>query len=224
MTSETFNKIIDELEVFDDLTVALSYSGESMLHPQFAELSQIASKQGFKQLQLATNGTQLNNRMNKVLASCFTGLAVSFHKSPLLDRVIEKTKRLYDTVKDTDGCTMRVNIVAEEFTPLEIDQLEHEMHLHCDGFKVFSMITEDMHQVGGRRDYPFCPCMFTYLAVMWDGEALPCCHILSPGGFTLGNVVDSSVKYVFNGTQYKNLRYGKVEGTPCQNCDIYTRK
>lgn len=224
MTTQTFTKIMDELAGFNDLTVALSYSGESMLHPRFTELSRKASKQGFKHLQLATNGTCLNNKTIKVLAECYTQLAVSLHNTPLLPKIIRNTKRLHLAVEKSPSCVMRVNIVAEEFAPVEIDKLVQMMYGHCNGMKVFNMITEDMHDLSGRRKFEFCPPMFSYLGITWDGETVPCCHILSPGTFTLGNVVESSVERVFNGTQYRNLRYGKVEGTPCEKCDVYMRK
>ncbi len=224
MTSALFYKLMDELKAHHQtskVVVALSYAGESMLHPQFEEFSRAAAKMGFSQLQLATNGTCLNPHNDKVLLDCYTQLAISVHNQPgHRARVLEKTKTLFHMRKGLVP-SIRLNVVAEEFTEDELSQIEAKMRGHCDNIKVFTAISEDMRSSMDRSPtWPFCGSMYMYLAVLWNGETLPCCHLLSPGDWSLGSVTKNSLFSVFRGKAYQTLRTGNTEGTICHTCEI----
>jgi radical SAM protein with 4Fe4S-binding SPASM domain len=216
--------ILEELKPLkiDQITLSLSYAGESLLHPQFCQMAKEASDLGFRKLQLATNGTLLNTMNIRVLAECFSELAVSFHKSHLLHKVMENTKKLYKATRGTEA-SMRINVVAQEFTKRERGKMRRLMMGYYDDFKVFPMITERCRTTGpGFEKQPACPMHYFYLAILWNGESLPCCHILSPGGWSMGNIYDSSIKEVFHGEVVNMLRQNILKGTPCEHCNIYT--
>jgi len=119
---------------------------------------------------------------------------------------------------------MRVNVVMQEFTVRELGKLRRMTMEFRDRFKQFPMITEDMHLTGPGyfEKQVACPMLFFYLAICWNGETLPCCHMLSPGMFSLGNVFDSSITDVFHGSFISNLRRGNLADTPCESCNLYT--
>lgn len=223
MDPELFKAIMTELDEYfptRQLTVGLNYDGESTLHPQFELLAREAAKRHFKQLQLATNGTRLNKHLNSVLLDNFTSLAVSVHHGADVKMVLRKAKELYH---QREGLTprIRINMVAEEFTQDEINHIAAEIQGHTDEVKLISYITEDMQSAMPHGPYwPDCPSLWMYLAVLWNGDALPCCHILSPGPWTLGNVAVDGLRKVFGGRPFQALRHGETEGTLCHSCQV----
>lgn len=224
MSQELFAKIIQELKSdfdYKKITVGLSYGGEPTLHPHFAEMAKIAHDVGFKNLQLPTNGILLSKRMNQVLLDNFTELAISLHKSPYLPRVLDKVKKLYAQRGPKFTPSIRANIVIEEFTQNELNQLEQKLSGHVDAFRCISYITEDMKTVCEHSPlWPLCASCYVYMAILWNGDVLPCCHILSPGHWSLGNVTKDSIRKVWLSPPYKALRQGRFGGTICERCDI----
>lgn len=223
MSKELFERILNDLNHHHftaGMIVALSYAGESMLHPQFEEFSRAAANMGFARLQLATNGTKLNPHNDQVLIDNYTELAISIHKQPCMPRVLEKAKTLFHMRRGMIP-TIRLNMVAEEFTENELQHISAKMRGHCDEIKIFTYITEDMKRGGSNQPvWPICSAMFTYLAVLWNGDTLPCCHVLSPGDWSLGSVNKTTLQGIFRGAAYERLRMGDTESTICHTCEI----
>jgi len=67
MTIELYKKIINQLH--PRISLALSFGGESGLHPDFEWMVRYASKKQFRNLSLYTNGYTLN-KFYKVLEEC----------------------------------------------------------------------------------------------------------------------------------------------------------
>ena len=223
MTRELFYKILEDIKAHYDpkeMCVAPSYAGESMLHPQFEEFALAMDKVGFREVQLATNGTCLNSHMNRVLLKAFDSIAISVHKQPGMGRVLQKARHLY-TMRKGEYPRMRLNVVAEEFTQNDLNMIAVKMRGYSDGVKIITYISEDMKTAMQKPGtWPVCMSLCMYMAVLWNGETLPCCHILSPGNWTLGNVEKTSLRSVFRGAAYAALRVGDVKGTPCEFCEV----
>jgi radical SAM protein with 4Fe4S-binding SPASM domain len=223
MTSELFYKILDEIKTHhnpSEMCVAPSYAGESMLHPKFEEFVLAMHAMGFREVQIATNGTCLNKHMNKVLLKAFDSIAISVHKQPGMGRVLLKARQLY-AMRKGEYPRMRLNIVAEEFTQNDLNMIAVKMRGYTDGVKIITYISEDMKTAQQKPStWPVCMSMSMYMAVLWNGETLPCCHILSPGNWTLGNVEKTSLQAVFKGRAYAALRSGELAGTPCEGCEV----
>jgi len=229
MTRELFYSILIELTSnypLKEMIVGLNYGGESMLHPNFEEYSDACADKHFRELQLATNGTMLSGRMNKVLLRDFTQIAVSLHNVKELQWVIARTKSLFEgREKGAVRPNIRANIVAEEFNQQQLDDVTEAIHGHVDGVRIVGAISEDLQLPGNDKGpvnplWPGCQSLYFYLGVLWNGDALPCCHILSPGAWSLGNVDQESLKEVFHGKTYENLRNRHFEGSPCMTCQV----
>jgi radical SAM protein with 4Fe4S-binding SPASM domain len=224
MSQELLDKIVDELkQEFDykKVTVGLSYGGEPTLHPRFPEMAKTCHDVGFKNLQLPTNGILLNKRMNQVLLDNFTELAISIHKSPHMSRVVEKVKQLHAQRGQKFTPSIRANLVIEEFTQNELNQLEQKLSGHVDALRCISYITEDMQTVCEHSPlWPLCASTYVYMGIMWNGDVLPCCHLLSPGHWSLGNVAKGTIRKVWLSPPYKALRQGRFGGTICERCQI----
>jgi radical SAM protein with 4Fe4S-binding SPASM domain len=174
----------------------------------------------FKELGIATNGTLLDTRMNNVLLSNFDAVAVSLHKGPKLHESIGNLVNLVkQRGKGNYEPNIRANIVAEEFSQQELDEIVELLNGKVDRVRCVTYISEDM-QTANDETVEGCPGPYRYMAILWNGDTLPCCHILSPGKWTLGNISDSSLLEVWNGHEYARLRKGNVEGTPCMGCQV----
>jgi radical SAM protein with 4Fe4S-binding SPASM domain len=228
MTEETFTNVLNQFKSHyrtSIMVISLSYSGESLLHPKFTEYLKRAHEVGFKNIQLATNGILLNQKIAEALVDANVEIAVSLHKSPHLNKSINNAKVLY-AEKKRKGSTasIRANVIYEEFTEAELADIGKAMEGHCDLVKVFYMIPEDLHVDEARsRNLPMCQYPFFYMAILWDGETLPCCHMISPGTFTLGNVVEKSMRTVFRDKPYRMLREARYAGTPCEVCNVWKK-
>lgn len=226
MTEELFNKILDDLECechVRSMYIALSYAGESLLHPKFINYLKKLSTINPHRIQLATNGILLNKKIMNALLDAEAEIAVSLHKSKHLTKVLRKTKQFYHLKQQRQvNCSIRVNIVAEEWTQADIDMFIAKMHRDVDQIKLITYITEDMRTAMPHpTTWPLCPSHFSYLAVLWNGETYPCCHILSaPSDFSMGNVNETSIKNIFKGKAFERLRYTTQEDTPCETCQV----
>jgi sulfatase maturation enzyme AslB (radical SAM superfamily) len=225
MDTALFHKVIDELKPATNYVVALSYAGEATLHPDFIEFSKTAHKCGFEKLQLATNGTTLSNpTIREIILNCYSEVAVSIHKTPMQPKIITNLIQLTKENNMVEGALytdLRANIVTSEYTAGELYQIETVLRHNRIKIKKVDAITEDL-QCNCEKTivYPECPSMYSYLAVLWNGDTLPCCHILSSGDWSLGNVNEHTLKEVFYGEGYQRLRVGDQAGTPCLKCTV----
>jgi Iron-sulfur cluster-binding domain len=223
MSDELFQKLLSELKPdAKKYVVALSYAGEATLHPKFKQYSQQGHDAGFEKFQLATNGSTLTPDIRETILNCYTEVAVSIHNTPNIDKVLTDYKLLSEenTINEnTVRLDLRLNIVQQEFSPGEHYLLMQKIRKAHHKFKLISALTEDLVGVCDKTVvYPLCPSMYTYLAVLWNGDTLPCCHLLSSGSWSLGNVNTQTMHDVFFGAAYEALRNGKQEGTPCLKC------
>lgn len=213
MSEELFKKVIDELAIDAQYhNVALHYAGEATLHPKFDEFSRYAKSKNFASLTLATNGLFFSEQRLQLIAECYNPIAVSLHNSPYLPQAVNTLVRLRRM-----KCDARANIIVDELTASQLNIIRTMPFPQ----RVFSAISEDMKCTLPRTPYyPVCPSKFYYLAVLWNGETLPCCHILSPGAFSLGNANEQSLHDIFYGYKAKRLRKGYEKNTPCLGCEV----
>jgi MoaA/NifB/PqqE/SkfB family radical SAM enzyme len=64
--------------------------------------------------------------------------------------------------------------------------------------------------------YSDCYSLHSYMAILWNGDVVPCCHCVS-GNRVMGNVLESSLLGVWHNDKYKNLR----RIGHCPDCELY---
>jgi hypothetical protein len=62
----------------------------------------------------------------------------------------------------------------------------------------------------------YCPSLFHYIGVLWNGDMVPCCHDVA-GHRVMGNARTQSLKEVWNSSAYRDLRRIGY----CEGCEVY---
>lgn len=232
MTDKLFYKVLAEtVEIFqvgdrcDRCIAALSYGGESTLHPHWKEYAEAFGKTPIKRRQIVSNFVLMDTpERRQVILDNFAEVAVSIHNVPELPEVLQNVRDFKTQLHDSGvKLYFRANIVEEEFrTKYSMIKVLRELERIPVEIKLISAITEDLsryvNDLTSRQTMCFSP--FWYMGILWNGDVLPCCHILSTGGWTLGNVTDRTMQAVFDDQPYRNLRAAFYEGSPCERCTI----
>ena len=226
MSKDLYMKILHELQTdFDPSKVflGLNYVGESTLHPKFDEYLRELEGIPFGRKQIITNCTLLSDSRRKLLYDLDIDIQISIHVSNFLDQVKETIKKM-----SLEGHPVDIVVVKEEFKDKELSNIINDTGPYFRQLIVSAYVTEDLHylqhswkdklHISDRRDP--CRAPFTYLAVLWDGNVLPCCRFGNSGDFTLGNINNSTVKEVFYGESFEKLRRGDYTSTPCEHCTV----
>lgn len=248
-----YQQVIDEVAAYDDpvhaLEVELFHFGESLLHPEVAEMTRYAAARDLK-ITLSVNAPHLTpRRCEAVLTARPYRLIVS------LDGYDDDSYRaVRGPVADFDKAVTHLEhladrLAAEPDHPTEVVLRIIELHHlkpHIAAFQerwesrgltvevrpFFPWTEPDLAELGAvPPNPPFMPCAFPWkhLVVQWDGTVVPCCRDCN-GELALGNVKEQSLEEIWNGEAYAELRRqhatGDYTGNPlCERCmSLYYRE
>jgi radical SAM protein with 4Fe4S-binding SPASM domain len=237
MDFSLFQNVIEELATFNP-RVALSYGGESMLHPQFAEMMKYVSA---KKLTFGffTNGTMLDKFAETIVESEVDWLTVSLEGIGLTnDRIriganYEKVRKnilhLLDLRRGKIKPKINLNLTHSTQTDKEIRDFISFWAPLVDCVQVSPCYTENLKFLNlAYFDKPiesnrFCEWSFYHLAILWDGTIVLCCHDIN-GQNAVGNIQDSSLVTLWTSAKLKNVRYGMAKrcySSFCSSCEAW---
>jgi len=243
MEFETYKRIIDELSTYGyTLTLLLFFAGESLLHKNFLEMVEYAaSKRTFK-VGLNTNGMLLDDNLIKALINLETdqirisldGLG-KINDSIRIGADYEVIRRnILDLVEERgDRRRPQIDLQLTWTTQSENDVMEFVRFWTevVDHVWVTPWINENLRVVkpalffaAARTEDQVCQWPFLNLAVLCNGDVVPCCYDLT-GVNILGNVSKDTIANIWRGKQYKALRRAAASGTfspqsLCYDCDV----
>ncbi len=226
MPFDTFRKILDDNP---GLEFVLPFQwGEPMLHRDFYRMVAYARARGVR-VMATSNGTMLETDADaERLARCgldritFSSDGIGdthtrirgFDWSELRENV-ERFRRARDRVgSDTK---IDISMVLMDSTRADLDAHFAAWEGIADRVQVIPLLT------GGERTTPCRELWRGSLVVLADGTITPCC-VDSEGALALGNIADTSLAEVWNGTALRALRRSHRDGSypsPCANCDEY---
>jgi len=233
MKFSLFKHLINELEAYwsqtpiyqgkhvgrSPFTVAFSYVGESLLHPQFKEFIEYLVDSGlWCRKVIYTNGLLLDKYVN-LLATHFYRVNLSYHNPPRKE-VLENVKMLKQKRGSRGKPAIYGNIVRDEFNEYDLCRAISAFKPLVDVLTVKGMMTEDLRYANGYRQPRMCQSPFFYLTVLWNGDTLPCCKLLSSGSFSMGKIQDG-LEAVWLNSKFEDLRNHRLEGYPCEDCMLY---
>ena len=251
MDFDAFKKIIDEAFgfVYD---VNLFHRGESLLHPEIFKMIKYAKDKGLC-TRLNTNATLLDKeRSYQVFESGLDFLSFSF--DGFEKKAYERIRRGADFGKTLDNILRFLSIKEKlhknspytTFTVIKFsdgllgevkEDIEKQFIKKFDSLPLNQFVTRAPHNWAGGynsknkiSDRSFLPCTFPWysLTMLWDGRVVPCPQDFF-GKLTLGNVKDSSLLDIWNGSKEIFLReklsrreYEDI--VPCSRCDRLWRR
>lgn len=240
-----YRQIIDEIATFREPTrskeIELFHFGESLLHPELAEMVQYASGRGLRAV-LSVNAPHLSPELaEKILASNPHRVIVSLDghdretymmirgRSADFDRAISNTEALI-------GIAQRLGVaerIVLRMIKLKANENQAETFLQYwkkRGVSVelrtfFPWTEQSMEALGDFQKYPPgmpCPFPWQYLVVQWDGTVVPCCRDYNAVN-AIGNIRTVSLRELWNSMRYARFREMHATGryehnTFCGNC------
>jgi radical SAM protein with 4Fe4S-binding SPASM domain len=223
MNPTLFQKIINQLP--ENTTIVPFFRGESLTHPLFP--TYMRQLKQFKTVQLATNGDVITPANQQAILNACTFLSVSLHefKYPNQTRFIGL---LYDALGK--GLETQVSILETLLPERKRKGFIKAWQKHVNKVRIYKE-----HSINGFGDIlntpqPTTPCHkpFEDMIIYWNGNVGLCNHDWNNSVY-LGNLNTQSIKEVYNGSAYMNVRSQHLSGNrcaiaTCKDCSFNSNK
>lgn len=239
-----YKKIITEAKEYLPVAFVPFFRGESLLHPHFFEMIDMAKKSGLGPIQLTTNAMLLDRELSIRLIE--TGLDfISFSLDVLGKSSYEKIRvgGDYELVmsnienflnirekKNSRLPEVQVSTVETRKNKAGLDAFIGYWRKRADRVRVYPEHSSD-GSYGSLSGYILphfdkrlpCKKVFTDMVIYWDGTIAVCNHDWDRREY-LGNIRDTSIENIWNGYKYKEIRKRHIDGNleddlTCKGCD-----
>lgn len=233
MEPQLFRRIIDEAAGHPDTILVLHRRGESLLHPDFAVMCAYVRGK-FKDVQLATNATLLDEERSQAIIGAVTFVSFSidvpetFNKTRSPARYEEVESKISRFLALNKGkVKTQVSMVRTEKTSQQDIELFKEIWKgRVDRIRIYEEHSSDgkfgsLRQKRGRR----VPCVMPFyeLLIYCDGKVGRCNHDWN--GAALGDLRSSTIKEIWQSPAYASLRSQhkslEIRDEVCKNCDSW---
>jgi radical SAM protein with 4Fe4S-binding SPASM domain len=244
-----FESCIDQLSDMKVGVLNLEFAGESLLHPDFKDLLKYAIHKRDHGKIGAVGWTDNGMLFNQSIADLVVQLKVDWINISIDGigkvnddirlgskySVIEKNiKYLLEKRGSAEKPIVLLNIV--DYGKTEDQKLEfYKEWVHLvDGIELIPSILPD--NTWENKDYltknvitapppAFCRIPFNTLIISWEGKVTGCCFDCNLD-LDLGDVNKDSIKKIWNGAKFQNLRKAVVTntfpvGSPCYRCEFW---
>ena len=235
MDFKLFKKIANDLTHFKDKLkkVKIGLHGEPTMHPKLPQMiSYLNSKNVTEIIELFTNGSLLNPKLNKELIDAgltrinisVEGLSSEKYKEVTgakvdMEKFVKNIKSLYDVRKN---CRIYIKIVDINLSKENKDKFYNTFGDICDEIFIENVVPQwpetnkfvlkatGMYGQKINKYKYVCPFLFMYLHFNFDGTASGC--TLDWGKEVLiGDVNKESVLEIWQGKRLKNLQIAHLE-------------
>ncbi|MCK4846040.1 MAG: SPASM domain-containing protein [Deltaproteobacteria bacterium] len=247
MDVELYKKIIDEASRYTaqtPITLVPFFRGESLMHPNFFEMIELAKRAGLKPIQLTTNAMLLTEELSNKLIRAEIDF-ISFSVDVLgeeaykrvrlggdyklvmsnIDKFLEMRVALGSKLPEVQVSTVETEENTESLSEFidywqeKVDRVRVYPEHSTDGS--FGSLTGYELPIFDKR----LPCrkVFTDMVVYWNGDVAVCNHDWGRKEF-IGNVKDNTLAEIWTGDKYKEIRTRHMAGTldddpTCAHCD-----
>jgi radical SAM protein with 4Fe4S-binding SPASM domain len=230
---DLFKRLIDEMAPFPEIILVLHRRGESLLHPQFAEICRYIRGK-FKEVQLATNVTPLTEKKALAVIEAVDFISFSidtpehFNRTRLpakYDDVEAKIMRFLDL--NRDRVTTQVSMVqTQETRPEDVAWFHERWQNKVNRVRVYQEHSTDGNfgSIKGGRS-PRKPCMMPLyeMLIYCDGKTGRCNHDWD--GPPMGDVTRNTIREIWMNEAYARLREEhrtlKINDPVCAKCDSW---
>ena len=245
MDKKLAKRLIDEMAVHLPVSLVPFFRGESLLHPDWAEILEYAKSRGVGPIQLTSNGMQLDCEAARKILDLEIDF-ISFSVDTVDPKIYEQTRRRgqYEKVvrnilqfielKRELGATLptiQVSSVATELHQSGMEAFVDFWRPLVNRVRIYIEHSQDGHPGSIAEPLPSfprrLPCWkpYTDMIVCWDGQVALCNHDWTRDEKrALGNVSQQSIAEVWNSPAYVKVRQLHKSGevfslSPCDRCD-----
>jgi radical SAM protein with 4Fe4S-binding SPASM domain len=244
MSWSLYRRIVDELARTGVYEVTLHFGGESFSHPNFAEMFRyiMDRRHHFGHVSLFSNGMLFNNEKQHLLVDSgldsigfsIEGFAEFNDKIRLGVDYSQVERNILNFLRLKGSSKPRVFI-----NMTDVGQTEKQLEMFLSfwlpkvDFVRFNPCLDDRFRIVDRsffngdavRNNVYCSSGFSTMAILWNGDVVPCCRDLE-GHNIIGNVDAYSLKTVWNGDRFANFRKSCLhnsfpQGCVCRECDAW---
>ena len=246
MEFAVFSKVMDEVAAYPEeigkKEIELFHFGESLLHPQIAEMNEYAVSRGLNTV-LSVNAIEFNpviaeklirGGAGKIIVSLDGYDAESLHtiRGRKIDyqQAVENVVKAAALIRSLEGTTkLSVRMIELNLNTHKTEEFKafwKERNIAAEIRRFFPWGEKKMVKMGVYDKYPpYMPCPFSwqYLVVQWNGDVVACCRDYNADNI-MGNVKTSSLEEIWNGEKYRIFRENMVSGAygnnicgPCMN-------
>jgi organic radical activating enzyme len=239
MDIDLFRNCIDQAVDGGTQALTLGSRGEPTLHPKISEMLDYMSGK-FIELKVITNATKLNEQLSHDILKSKVDIlvfSVDAHTKDLYEkiRVRGKFDQVYNNIK-------RFHEIRDKYYPdsnisTRISAVLVRKEQDIDEFtKFWSKIVDEVsaknaayrwdtysNPVHSDLNTP-CNLLWERFYIWWDGTTNPCDPDYK-SKLSAGNIVENSIRDIWNGNGYKTLREKHINGgrkdyIPCDRCGL----
>lgn len=240
MSDAVFDRVLDGARFFAE-PCWFHWFGEPLMHPRLFDQIARAKSRGVPNLGISTNGTLLDDRRAQaILDSPLDTLLIAIDgtSAEVYERIrISARHEFAEVVENARSFLARkrtlgratphtvLSIIVMEDTTAQLEEFrEFWLRAGADEvlFKPFTTwgsqtgdfvalaAAADRVPEGGGRAHP-CAFLWESLVIGWNGVVVPCCYDYDAKE-TLGNVMEQSLREIWNGAAYQRLRRAELDG------------
>lgn len=228
-----FQKLIDEASHYPDTIIVLHRRGESLLHPNFVQLCEYV-KGKFKEIQIATNVTLLDEQKSKAIIEAVNFISFSIDIPEVFNKM-----RLPARYNDVEDKILRFLSLNKGKVRTQVSMVRTQARNERDIVlfkeiwkgKVDRIRIYEEHSIGGvfgsvknpRKERKSCIMPFYDMLIYVDGKVGRCNHDWN--GQPMGNLKRQTITQVWNSQPYAELRAQHVKlefaDEVCASCDSW---
>ena len=230
-----YKKIINDCVHNSLYSIKLSWRGEPLLNPDIVKMVSYAKNNGIKDVAFLTNGERLNHELTRDLVNAgLDWISISFdgmediynkiRKPAKFEETVEKIKyiRQYRESVKRKKPLIRIQSIHSAIMGRENDFLNLWMNI-ADRVNFIADQKRSINQKDYRHDPCYiCPSPWQRMCIAWDGKVVQCYGDYMMGN-VLGDINESSIKDIWNGSRFRELRDLMSKGKrlvtkPCKTC------
>jgi len=214
-----FRKIVDECSALGIQSIHLQNYGEPLLDKKLVERIRYIKNKSIPHAMIFSNGLLLTKVLGrKLIESGLDEISVSLDPGPevlhnririhLPYKTVVKNLESFISLKKEIGSkkpTLIVSSVVTEENYQEVEPFLHKWKPLVDRIDIQPAHNWGFNSQRLRQEYLPCSRLWNTLTILWDGSVSLCCVDFN-GKYLLGDVSESTIEEIWNGTRYRKIR------------------
>lgn len=231
LSLEEFEEILKNIDNHTDY-LYLHVKGEPLLHSRFGEILKLCKKYN-KKINITTNGTLLENRINDIIGSNVRQINISLQSLINLDYLENIIKSADILSKNNIQIQYRMWVhneyerkvikILEKHYNKKIEgnntKLDNNIYFNVDKEFIWPDLKNEIIRENGS-----CYGTRSHIGILVDGTIIPCC-LDSKGIINLGNIFENNLEEVLKSKRYLKMKLGfqnnKIEEELCKKCGFF---